>query len=302
MKFQSELTANKSIVSVEPYDVTECLEMFPTEVRRAAMLENIRKVEVYRFIYKVNKLQVVGYVSIPKIGNDLPCLIHLRGGSKDFSMLRPRTIAGQLVKFSAQGYVVISTQYPGVEGGDGEDAFGGIDDIASIVKLRNILKSLSVVDIKKIGVKGHSRGGLMTYMLLREVKWVKAAVIAGTSTDQVSAGKDREGWRDHQIRMWGKSRSELIRRSPLRWVDDLPKKTPMLLMHGSADWRVLASHSLKMSSALYEKKIPHRFILFEGADHGITEYREEYFAQTLNWFDRFLKQGESLPKMTLHGE
>ena len=72
-------------------------------------------------------------------------------------------------------------------------------------------------------------------------------------------------------------------------------------MHGSADWRVNPLDSIEMSQALYEHKIPHRFILFEGADHGITEYRDEYFRQTLGWLDRFLKDNAKLPDLKPHG-
>ena len=57
-----------------------------------------------------------------------------------------------------------------------------------------------------------------------------------------------------------------------------------------------------MSKAMYENKIPHRFILFEGADHGISEYRKEYEEQSLEWFNRFVKKREKLPNLKPHGK
>ena len=53
---------------------------------------------------------------------------------------------------------------------------------------------------------------------------------------------------------------------------------------------------------MYENKIPHRFILFEGADHGISEYRKEYEEQSLEWFNRFVKKREKLPNLKPHGK
>ncbi|MES2749430.1 MAG: prolyl oligopeptidase family serine peptidase [Patescibacteria group bacterium] len=302
-EFIGELKGNKSVTLVESYPLSEKLD-FLSDIQKIESAKNeLQLVETYRFIYKVGKLKVIGYITIPKnLKEKVPCIIHLRGGSRDFAALAPRAIYGQLVKYALEGYIVISTQYPGVEGGDGKDKFGGEDDIASIVKLKDILKSVSVADINKIGIKGHSRGGLMAYMLLREVKWIKSAVIAAAPADQIRQGKERPKWREHQISLWGKSKNELILRSPLRWSNELPKKVPILLMHGTADWRVSPIDSIEMSRDMYTHKIPHRFILFEGADHGITEYKTEYFKQSINWFNRFIKNEDAIPNLKPHGD
>jgi dipeptidyl aminopeptidase/acylaminoacyl peptidase len=302
-KFINELSTNKAVATVDYYDLSEKLDFIADQQKVESVKQELKLVETYRFIYKVGKLKVVGYIAIPTNQKEkIPCIIHLRGGSKDFAALAPRAVYGQLVKYALEGFIVVSTQYPGAEGGEGEDTFGGADDIASIVKLKDILKGISIANTDRIGVKGHSRGGLMAYMLLREVKWVKAAVIASAPADQVRQGKERPKWRDHQISLWGKSKEELIRRSPLRWVIDFSKKVPILLMHGSADWRVSPLDTIEMSQAMFKHTIPHRFILFEGADHGITEYKAEYFKQTLDWCNRFLRNDEAIPNLKPHGD
>ena len=302
-QFINEISANKTILSVSEFDLTDNLDFLSEQEKIDSAKMELERVKTYRFLYKVGKLKVVGYVAIPTDQNNkVPCIIHLRGGSRDFAALTPRSIYGQLVKYAINGYVVISTQYPGVEGGDGQDNFGGTDDIASIVELKKILKGISIANTGAIGLKGHSRGGLMAYMLLREVTWIKAAVIASAPTDQIRQGKERPKWREHQINLWGKKKDELLRRSPLRWIKDLPKKVPVLLMHGSSDWRVSPLDTIEMSKAMYENAIPHRFVFFEGADHGITEFKTEYFKQSIDWLNRFLKQKETLPNLKPHGE
>lgn len=302
MNTLQELQTCKVIDSVSEINLKDHLDFVADKKRLPIFHEMIDKVYVYRFVYKVGTLKIVGYLATPKTGKALPGLIHLRGGSRKFAMLQPRSIIGQMVKFAIEGYAVISTQYPGVEGMNGADTWGGDDDLKSIEKLRDVLKCITIVDEKNIGIKGHSRGDLMVYMMLRKVKWIKAAMVAAAPTDQIRAAKERPQWREHQISLWGKSREESIKRSPLRWVDDLPKKVPILMMHGSSDWRVSPLDSIDMSKAMYERKIPHRFVLFEGADHGVTEYKDEYFRQTLDWFNRFLKDEEMLPDMKSHGE
>ena len=80
------------------------------------------------------------------------------------------------------------------------------------------------------------------------------------------------------------------------------KKTPLLIMHGLADWRVNPTDSFRLAQKLYEKKIPYRLIMFEGADHAISEYLETRNKYTFEWLDRFLKQNEPLPILKPHGE
>ncbi len=142
----------------------------------------------------------------------------------------------------------------------------------------------------------------MAYMLLREVSWLKAAVIGGASTDEFRAGKEREGWREHQVSLFGKSQKELLKRSPIKWVNELPKKVPILIVHGSADWRVPADHSIQIALKLYDNKIPNRLIIYEGADHGITEYWKHYRKEAVEWFDRYLAKDKKLPNMNPHGD
>jgi dipeptidyl aminopeptidase/acylaminoacyl peptidase len=57
-------------------------------------------------------------------------------------------------------------------------------------------------------------------------------------------------------------------RSPVRWPERLHKHTPLLLLQGSADWRVHPTQALAMASALYASQHPFRFVFFEGGDHG----------------------------------
>jgi|CXWL01.1.fsa_nt_gi dipeptidyl aminopeptidase/acylaminoacyl peptidase len=302
MKYLLSLKECKMIESVKLVDFKSDLDSFDKQSKHyfQGLLE---KMEVYQLSYTVaKKLKVVGFVAIPFSKTTLPCLIHLRGGSRDFGSLTTRSILFHLVKYAAEGYIVIASQYPGNAGGTGKDTFGGPDDLNSIKKLRQILKCIPCADIKKIGIQGHSRGGLMAYMLLREVSWVKAGVISGAPTDQVRQGRDRPKWRAHQIEMWGKSKKEMIKRSPLKWIEDLPKKTPLLIMHGLSDWRVSPIDSIEMSRALLKHSVPHRLILFEGADHGISEHKKEFIAQSLSWFKRFLKEEEALPSTKPHGD
>jgi dipeptidyl aminopeptidase/acylaminoacyl peptidase len=148
---------------------------------------------------------------------------------------------------------------------------------------------------------GGSRGGFMTYRALSLVNWIKAAVIWAGPTNEVRVPKFRKGWREHQISLYGKAKKEQVKRSALYWADKITKKTPILIMHGTGDWRVLAHDSIDMAAELYKHKVPFRLIIFEGADHSMTELKKEFNEQMFNWLGRFLKNKEPLPNLKLHG-
>ncbi len=299
---EKRLTQCPLITRLVKLDLTRRIHLTKDKTEQEILKKRLEKTAAYRITYRTNALKVTGFIVFPKRGKKLPCIISLRGGSRDFGAIDEETIVNRFCRYAERGYVVITTQYPGVDGGEGADTWGGPDDMQSIKNLKAILEWCPQADTSQIGVRGHSRGGLMAYMLLREVKWIKAAVIGGAPSDEFRAGKERKGWRKHQVSLYGATRKELLKRSPIKWAAELPKNAPILLVHGSADWRVLADHSILMSAQLYKYHIPHRLIIFEGADHRIAEYREEYFEQSLQWFERFLKKDRKLPNLRLHGE
>lgn len=266
-------------------------------------ISNNKKIFVYRIVYKSVGKKIVGYIVEPKKGTKLPCIIWNRGGSRDFGMMKHSYFFNDyytIASLASRGYVVFITQYPGVDGGEGLDKMGSDDDLQSILDFYKIIKSYKRIDSTKIGMEGFSRGGMMTYMCLSKVKWIRAAVVGAASCDEINASKFRKGWDEHQKNIYGGSLAERKKRSAICWTDKFSKKTPILIMHGTSDWRVDPNCSLQMAKKLHGK-IPYRLIMFEGADHGLNDFREEYQRQVFEWFDRFLKKNEKLPNIKPHG-
>ncbi|MEX2118044.1 MAG: prolyl oligopeptidase family serine peptidase [Pirellulales bacterium] len=95
---------------------------------------------------------------------------------------------------------------------------------------------------------------------------------------------------------------ELDTRSALRWPEKLHKKTPILLLHGTADWRVSPTQSLRMAEALYRFKHPFRLVLYEGGDHGLSEHRADVDRAMDEWLDRYVRDNKPWPSLEPHGE
>ena len=260
-----------------------------------------RNIFAYKIIYKSQGHKVIGYIVEPRKGKNLPNVIWNRSGSNEIGSIKLKHLFTKISEFAKHGYITIATQYSGNNGGEGKDEFGG-SDIEDVLNLYKILRGYGRSDTSKIGMYGISRGGLMAYLSLARVKWLKAVVVIGAPADQISAVKFRKEWREHQIKMYGGSLKENKKRSPIYWTEKFSKKTPLLIMHGGADWRVSPTDSIRLAQKLYEKKIPYRLIMFEGADHAISEYLETRNKYTFEWLDRFLKQNEPLPILKPHGE
>lgn len=274
--------------------------------RRPAVAEFIDSVKVSEITYSSDGLKVKGFLILPEGEGPFPCLIFNRGGNRDFGEISPLAAVAWLGQYANWGYVVVASQYRGVAGGEGIEEFGGaeINDVLNLVPL---LESIPQADTSRIGIWGGSRGGLMTYLALRKSDRFKAAVVAAGMTDSFAILKDRPQMEDYVysqiVPNWETDREQaLIDRSPIRWVNELCKTTPILLLHGSADWRVTPTQALDMADALYAAKHPFRFVFFEGADHGLSEFRDEENRITRDFLDHYVRDEKPWPSLEPHGD
>ncbi|MEK7538539.1 MAG: prolyl oligopeptidase family serine peptidase [Patescibacteria group bacterium] len=289
------------ILEVKRILITEEFEKLVGPVVAQTAKQNAQNIFVYKIIYRSQGHKVVGFMAEPRIGENLPCVIYNRGGSGEFGVLKIGMFFFRLpAELAMQGYIVIASQYSGNAGSEGKDEMGG-SDIEDVLVLQKILKNYSRANAKKIGMQGGSRGGSMTYLALSKVKWIKAAVTVGAPTNLLREEKLRPEMKAHFKKMFGGSLAEKKKRSAIFWSHLFPKKTPLLVIHGASDWRVSPLDSLELSQKLLALHVPHRLVLFEGADHGLTEHTKESNQMIISWFDRFLKNDEPLPNTKLHG-
>ena len=292
------------VINIEEIKLTPKMkgEMDSFSKKRAD--ENAKKITAYKFLYKSGGHKVVGFLVEPKEGGKkLPVVICNRGGFRQFGAIEEHHLFTRwMARFAGAGYIAIASQYSGNSGSEGVDTFGG-KDIDDVLNLYQILKKYPRADINRIGMYGFSRGGMMTYIALSKVKWIKAAIVHAGPTNLLKKENFKPEMEEHFRKMFGGELLEKKKRSVVCWVNKLPKKTPILIIHGTADKRVSPSDSLELSEKLYSHKIPHRLIIYEGGDHDLSEFREEVGAEKIRWFDRFVKNPKPvLPNLKLHGE
>jgi len=233
------------------------------------------------FTYLSDGLKIVGYMLTPTAEGKHPCIIWNHGGNPQLNNLSRETVVqGRNGLLASSGYVVVASQFRQHLGSEGHDEFGGrdVDDVL------NLLPVLEQTDRIRVAVVISGLADLALNLKLRT--------------------KDEMGDVYHTYIPDYKTRKDqaLAERSAVLWADKLSPKTPILLLHGTADWRVLPDEAMEMASALYKAKHPFRFVLFEGGSHGLPEFRSEVDRLVLSWFNDYLRDGKTWPALDMHGK
>lgn len=265
--------------------------------------ENATRVQVYDFFYKSNGALVGGFLIAPKsIGvSNLPVIFFNRGGNKDFGLIKRGMYFLFMAELAARGYMVVGSQYPGNSISQGVDEFGG-RDVDSILDLCRLIKKLNFVDNKRIGMFGASRGGMMTYLCLKKVRWVKAAVVLAGVSDLVRNAKIRPEMQKVFNDTFGGELEAKKARSAINWPEKFPEKTPLLLLHGTADWRVSPLDSIDLTAALMKHNKPISLRIYEDGDHGLTQYLDKWHEEVFEWFDKYLLAAKATKTHNLSSE
>jgi len=266
---------------------------------------DVEKTRFYRITYLSDGLKVKGYLATPKDGTKHPCIIYNRGGSREFSAINDRNFLRWIGRMAGAGYVVVASQYRGNAGGEGKEEYGG-KDLNDVLNLMPLLSSIKEADTSRIGMFGLSRGGMMTYLVLTKTTKIKAAVVLSGLADLPQAREARPDidsvW-SLMIPDYNTRREEVLKqRSVTHFADRMYKSTPILIVQGTGDWRVPAGQVIDLAKKLYEVKQPFRFILYEGGQHSMIEHTKDFYEQTINWFNDYLRDGKKWPDLKPHGE
>lgn len=262
------------------------------------------RVKIHEIIYDSGGVPVAGFLFVPRRPGPYPALVYNRGGYGDFGILAPDLTFLQLADLAAEGYVIGASQYCGTAGAVGHDEFGG-EDVTDVLSLLEILQDMASVDGSRIGMIGHSRGGMMTYLALTRTDRIRAAVVLAGPTDLAGGLKTRPEMMQVYSQAFGHNGGEpqavLEARSAINLVEQFPRSTPILIVHGTADWRVSPTDSLRIAELLLGERIPFRLVIMEGGDHGLSEYELEVQSMIQDWFGRYLAPGAELPNVAPHG-
>ncbi|MDX1479006.1 MAG: alpha/beta fold hydrolase, partial [Saprospiraceae bacterium] len=221
--------------------------------------QHLDSLNLFDITYLSDGFKVKGYLLEPRASGKHPCVIFNRGGNRSFGMLTPVRIAFLGGKLASHGYVVIASNYRGVDGGEGMEEFGGAD-VNDVLNLIPALGQTEKADTSRIGMYGWSRGGMMTYLALTRTDRIKAAVVGGAVSDNFETIRERPDMETHVLAELipdyaASKEAALTERSAIHWADRFPKNVPVLMLHGNADWRVKSTQSLRLALEFEKHRI-----------------------------------------------
>lgn len=239
-----------------------------------------------RIVYLSDGLRIAGYLvraaAAPPGGH--PVLIVNRGGNREFSKFDDVTMT-RWRRFLDAGYLIVASQLRGSDGGDGVEEYGG-GDVRDILNLVPLIRSLPGADPANVFMYGASRGGFMAYHALAAGMRVNAAVVQAGPVDLEAHERFRPGFAAAVytgVPDYDRDPAAFYRsRNVLRVADRIT--TPLLLLHGTDDWRVPAAASLQMAQRLQELGRPYGLVMYAGDDHFLSRNRADRDRQALDWF------------------
>ena len=185
---------------------------------------------------------------------------------------------------------VVGTHYRVNDGGEGKDEFGGAD-INDVMNLIPLAKVLGYVDMNNVFMFGESRGGMETFLTLKNNIPVNAAAVGAPMSELLLELNKRPRMAENYKEMipdYVKRRDESLKeRSAVYWADRI--NTPLLILQGGADWRTDTVDTLTMAQKLQELGKTYELIVYAGDEHGLSLNRADADRRLIDWFKKYMK-------------
>ncbi len=266
------------------------------------VFRHIKLAKVKDFYFKNSAGQkIMGRVYLPPDfdpSEKYPCIVYYYGGTMPTS----RDFGGRYPKnwWAGHGYVVYVLQPRGAIGFGQRFSAYHVNDWGKLASrdiiegVKKFLKAHPFVDPSRLGAIGASFGGFMTQYLLTKTDMFAAAIShAGISSISSYWGVGYWGYAYSAIATansfpWNR-RDIYVLRSPLFNAHRI--KTPLLLLHGTADNNVPPGESDQLFTALKLLGRQVEMVKFKGEGHLIMSYKKRiiWWKTIMAWFERWLK-------------
>lgn len=170
----------------------------------------------------------------------------------------------------------------------------GVADAQDFLEPIDQLVAAGIADARRLAVTGYSYGGFMTCYLTSRDDRFAAAVAGGVVSDLHSmAGSSDAGHflSEYELAVpsWDDNgRYDVM--SPMTHVARV--RTPTLILHGAADLRCPVDQAKQWHTALRERGVPTRLVLYPDGSHlfildGKPSHRLDFNRSVVNWVEQY---------------
>lgn len=297
------MSINRKSQCINPLSVYKELFSSLNDKRIAFFEKRSAALKIEEIEYESSWHKVQGFIVYPKDLNKPhkhPVVIYNRWWNRWFSSINWLLLLWEIGAIAMKWFVVFATQYTGGPSSEWADQFWGKEDVKSVIDLKEIIDEIDFCDSDRISMLGFSRGGMMTYICLTKVTWIKSAVIIWGTSNLLRAVKSRDWMRKVCNNLfWGDKKDLLLRSAAYFEGESFPKETPVLILHWSNDWRVTPYDAFDMSKLFLDNKIPHRLIIFEWGNHSLSTHRAERISTSAERMHKYSHPERQLPDLAI---
>lgn len=276
------------------------------EVKLEKTLKETSSYTSYAIAYQSDELKITGYMNVPKGTGPFPVIILNHGY---FIPSRYQTGDGtrKEAEYLAQlGYVSVASDYRGYGSSDkGESLFrwGYVYDVLSLIPA---VEKLPLVDPNRIGIWGHSMGGMIAVKTLVANPKIKAAVlVAPVGADEADAYRlvkesrhedvatiDELAWLEKNYGTPETNPETYAKMSAINFLANIT--APINIHHSEGDQHVPFSWSEKLYNTLKKENKEVELYRYPGQLHTFSAARDltqwnQIMERTLAFFNKYLK-------------
>ena len=205
-----------------------------------------------------------------------PPLIVTSHGGPTSSAFGGLTMTTQL--FTSRGFAVLDVDYGGSTGYGRDyrkrlEGQWGIVDVDDCVAGARFLAERGDVDGARLAVRGGSASGYTTLCALAFQNVFGAGISYFGIGDLLAFARETHKFESRYLdRLLGplpEAESIYRERSPNNYAGQI--RCPVLILQGKEDRVVPPAEAERIVDALWERRIPHAYLLFEGEDHGFRK-------------------------------
>lgn len=184
-------------------------------------------------------------------------------------------LATGLQLFASRGYAVLDVDYGGSTGygkayRERLEGQWGIVDVEDCVNGAKYLAEQGLVDGERLAIRGGSASGFTTLAALAFTEDFDAGCTYFGIGDLRAFVKDTHKFESRYLESlvgpWPEAKQVYLDRSPSLHAERIT--APVLVQQGAEDRIVPQSEAERIVDALFERRVPHAYLLYPGEDHG----------------------------------